>query len=455
MINKMKEDKLEKIINLAERRGFVMKSYEIYGGLRGFYDFGPLGVLLKNKIKQLWLKDILNMGNIYLIETPIIGPRILYEASGHIENFYDRLVECKKCHNRFREDHLLKGEYGEVKIKDNKALCPLCEGELTEPRNFNLMFKTYVGPVEELSTESYLRPETAQGIFINFKNILNSMRAKLPFGIAQIGKSFRNEITPKNFIFRIREFEQMEIEFFVKPEENERWFEFWVEKRFNWYTNFLGIKKENLIKHIQTEDELAHYAKAAIDIYYKFPFGEDEIEGIANRTDYDLKRHMDYSKEDLTYFDEERKEKIIPYVIEPSAGVERILLALLCDAYDEDEILSEKEEKEKRIVLRFKPWIAPIQVAIFPLLSNRDNLVKKAREIYEHLKNHFIVFYDESGSIGRRYRRQDEIGTPYCITVDFQTLEDNTVTIRDRDTTNQERINIEELINYLKEKLER
>ncbi|MEO0118883.1 MAG: glycine--tRNA ligase, partial [candidate division WOR-3 bacterium] len=368
------------------------------------------------------------------------------------ENFYDRLVECKSCHKRFREDHLLKGEYGEIEIKDNKALCPLCKGELTEARNFNLMFKTFVGPVEELASESYLRPETAQGIFINFKNILNSMRAKLPFGIAQIGKSFRNEITPKNFIFRIREFEQMEIEFFVKPEEDEKWFNFWVEKRFNWYINVLGIKKENLLKHIQKKDELAHYAKEAVDIYYKFPFKEDEIEGIANRTDYDLKRHMEYSKKDLSYFDEETKKKIIPYVIEPSAGVERILFALLCDVFDEDEIPNEKGEPEKRIVLRFKPIISPIEIAIFPLLSNRENIVKKSREVYQLLKNKFITIYDESGSIGRRYRRQDEIGTPYCITIDFQTLEDNTVTIRDRDTTKQIRVKIEELIDYLEDK---
>ncbi len=447
-------EKLEKIINLAERRGFVFKSYEIYGGVGGFYDFGPLGVLLKNKIKELWLKDILNMPNIYLIETPIIGPRVLYEASGHIENFYDRLVECKSCHKRFREDHLLKGEYGEIEIKDNKALCPLCKGELTEARNFNLMFKTFVGPVEELASESYLRPETAQGIFVNFKNILNSMRAKLPFGIAQIGKSFRNEITPKNFIFRIREFEQMEIEFFVRPEEDEIWFNFWVEKRFKWYTDILGIKKENLVKHIQSEDELAHYAKKAIDIYYRFPFKEDEIEGIANRTDYDLKRHMEFSKEDLTYFDEKTKTKLIPYVIEPSAGVERILFALLCDAYDEDEVPNEKGKLEKRTVLRFKPAIAPVQVAVFPLLSNRKPLIEKAKEVFGIINNSsIIVIYDETGSIGKRYRRQDEIGTPFCITIDFQTLEDNTVTVRDRDTTKQERISINEILDYLKDKL--
>lgn len=446
-------DKLEKIINLAEKRGFVYKSYEIYGGLRGFYDFGPLGVLLKNNIKKLWLKDILSMGNIYLIESSIIGPRIIYEASGHLENFYDRLVECKNCHNRFREDHLLEGEYGEIEIKDNKALCPICKGELTEARNFNLMFKTYVGPVEELASEAYLRPETAQGIFINFKNIINSMRVKLPFGIAQIGKAFRNEITPKNFIFRIREFEQMEIEFFVKPEEDEKWFEFWLNKRLNWYINYLGIKKENLTPYELSKEELAHYSKRTIDIRYKFPFGDGEIEGLANRTDYDLKRHSEYSKEDLFYFDQETKKRIIPYVIEPSAGVERIFFALLCEVYDEDEVPNEKGELEKRVVLRFKPYLAPIQVAVFPLLSNREKLLKKAKEIYDSISQNFITIFDSSGSIGRRYRRQDEIGTPFCITIDFQTLEDNTVTIRDRDSTQQIRLHLNEITNYLNEKL--
>ncbi len=446
-------NKLEKIINLAEKRGFIYKSSEIYGGLKGFYDFGHLGVLLKNNIKKLWLKDILSMGNIFLIESTIIGPRVLYEASGHLENFYDRLVECKNCHNRFREDHLLEGEYGEIEIKDNKALCPLCKGELTEARNFNLMFKTYIGPVEELASEGYLRPETAQGIFVNFKNVINSMRAKLPFGIAQIGKAFRNEITPKNFIFRIREFEQMEIEFFVNPEEDEKWFKFWLEKRLNWYIKTLGISKENIIPYELPKEELAHYSKKTVDIKYKFPFGEGEIEGIANRTDYDLKRHMEYSKEDLFYFDQEKKEKIIPYVIEPSAGVERIFFALLCEAYDEDEVPNEKGELEKRTVLRFKSYFAPIQVAVFPLLSNRKELVEKSKKIYETLSKDFSVVYDSSGSIGRRYRRQDEIGTPFCITVDFQTLEDETVTIRDRDTTQQIRININEIESYLKEKL--
>ncbi len=439
---------LEEIINICKQRGFIFPAMEIYGGLKGFYDFGPLGVLLKNKIKNLWLKEVVfKRDNIFLIESSIIGTRKVYEASGHIEAFHDPLVECKSCHHRFRADHLLKGEYGEVKLKDNKPLCPLCSGELTEQRNFNLMFKTYVGPVEELQSEAYLRPETAQGMFYNFENVLKSMRAKLPFGIAQIGKAFRNEITPKNFIFRIREFEQMELEFFVHPKEADKWFNYWVEERFNWYLK-LGFKKENLKKYVYPKEELAHYSSATIDIEYNFPFGWNELEGIANRTDYDLKRHSQYSGKDLVYFDEEKKEKITPYVIEPSVGIERLFLAILVEFYDEDIV-----EGEKRKVFRFPPFLAPIEVGVFPLLGNRKKIVEKAKEVYENLKENFIVFYDDSGSIGRRYRRQDEIGTPFGITIDFQTLEDNTVTIRDRDTTQQIRIKIEEIKNFIKEKL--
>jgi glycyl-tRNA synthetase len=438
---------LEEIINICKQRGFIFQSAEIYGGLRGLYDFGYLGVLLKNKIKNLWLKDVVfKRDNIFLIESSIIGSRKIYEASGHIESFQDPLVECKNCHNRFRADHLMKGDYGEVKIKDNKPLCPLCGGELTEERKFNLMFKTYVGPVEELASEAYLRPETAQGMFYNFKNVLNSMRAKLPFGIAQIGKAFRNEITPKNFIFRIREFEQMELEFFVRPEEADKWFDYWVKERFNWHLK-LKIKKENIRKRKYKKEELAHYSSATIDIEYRFPWGFDELEGIANRTNYDLSRHSHFSGEELVYYDEKEKKKIIPYVIEPSLGVERLFFALLWEFYDEDKI-----EGEERKVFRFPPFLAPIEVAVFPLLGNRENLVKKAKKVYELIKEDFISFYDESGSIGRRYRRQDEIGTPYCLTIDFQTLEDNTLTIRERDSTLQERIKIEEIKDYLKEK---
>ena len=439
---------LEKIISILKQRGFVFPSQEIYGGLKGVYEYGPLGVLLKNKIKNLWLKDIVfKRENIFLIESSILGLRKTYEASGHLEHFHDLLVECKNCHQRFRADHLFEGEYGEVNYKEGKALCPLCQGELTESRTFSLMFKTYVGPVEELASEAYLRPETAQGMFYNFKNILISMRPKLPFGIAQIGKAFRNEITPKNFLFRMREFEQMELEFFVKPEEAPKWFEYWVEERFNWYLK-LGFKKENLKKHVYPKEELAHYSDATVDIYYNYPFGFKEIEGIANRTNYDLKRHSEYSGEDLSYFDEEKKEKYYPYVIEPSIGVDRLLFATFIEFYDEDEV-----DGEKRNVFRFPPFLAPIEVAVFPLLGNRENLVEKAKEVYKLVKEDFIASYDENGSIGRRYRRQDEIGTPFCLTIDFQTLEDNTLTVRDRDTTKQERIRIEEIKDYLKEKL--
>ncbi len=439
---------LEEIINICKQRGFVFQSGEIYGGLRGFYDFGHLGVLLKNKIKNLWLKDVVfKRDNIFLIESSIIGLRKIYEASGHIENFQDPLVECKNCHQRFRADHLMKGDYGEVKIKDNKPLCPVCGGELTEERKFNLMFKTYVGPVEELANEAYLRPETAQGMFYNFKNVLISTRSKLPFGIAQIGKAFRNEITPKNFIFRIREFEQMELEFFVKPEEATKWFRYWVKERYNWYLK-LKISKKNIRKREYSKEELAHYSSATTDIEYKFPWGFDELEGIANRTNYDLMRHSHFSGEELVYFDDKEKKKIIPYVIEPSAGVERLFLAILLEFYDEDEI-----EGEKRKLFRFPPFLAPIEVAVFPLLGNRKELVNAAKEVYQLIKEDFIVVYDENGSIGRRYRRQDEIGTPFCLTIDFQTLEDNTLTVRDRDTTQQERVKIDDVKNYLKEKL--
>ena len=440
-------NKVEKIINIAQKRGFIFHSAEIYGGLKGFYDYAHLGVLLKNKIKNLWLKEVVfKRDDIFLVESSIIGPRKVYEASGHIESFQDPLVECKNCHNRFRADHLFRGEYGEIKLKDNKPLCPLCSGELTEERKFNLMFKTYVGPVEELASEAYLRPETAQGIFYNFKNILNSMRAKLPFGIAQIGKAFRNEITPRNFIFRMREFEQMELEFFVHPNEADKWFNYWVKERYQFYLK-LNIKKENIRKRKYSKKELAHYSQDTIDIEYKFPWGWDELEGISNRTNYDLRRHTNFSKKELVYFDEKEKEKIFPYVIEPSVGVDRLLFAILLEFYDEETV-----QNEKRIVFRFPPFLSPIEIAILPLLSNKKELIQKAQEVYRLLREDFTTFYDESGSIGKRYRRQDEIGTPFCVTIDFQTLEDNTVTVRERDSMQQVRIKINEIKDYLKNK---
>lgn len=440
--------KLEKIIQICKQRGFVFNAAEIYGGMKGFYDFGHLGVLLKNKIKDLWLKDVVfSRDNVYLVESSLIGTRKIYEASGHLKNFYDLLVECKNCHNRFRADHLLKGEYGEIKIKDNKPLCPICQGELTEQRTFNLMFKTYAGPVEELASEVYLRPETAQGIFYNFKNIATTMRTKLPFGIAQIGKAFRNEITPRNFIFRIREFEQMELEFFSYPDEAKQWFDYWVEKRFNFYLK-LGFKEKNIRQKIYSQDELAHYSSATTDIEYNFPWGFDELEGIANRTDYDLKAHNKYSGDTLFYYNEQMKSKIIPYVIEPSVGVERLFLAILLEFYDEDEI-----EGEPRRIFRFPPFLAPIEAAVFPLLGNRQELVEKAKKVYDLIRKNFNAFYDENGSIGRRYRRQDEIGTPFCLTIDYQTLTDETVTLRDRDTTQQQRIKINQITRILQNKL--
>ncbi|MCS7184153.1 MAG: glycine--tRNA ligase [Patescibacteria group bacterium] len=439
---------LEKIVNLMIRRGFVFQSAEIYGGLSGFYDFGHLGVLIKNNIKKLWLDFILKEENIFLVETSIVNPSSVFYASGHLENFYDLLVECKNCHTRFRYDHYLKGEYGKVKKDNDKYFCPLCDGILTEPKKFNLMFKTYVGSTEETSNEAFLRPETAQGIFINFENYLKKYRLKLPFGIAQIGKAFRNEITPKNFIFRIREFEQMEIEFFIHPNDHFEWVEYWTKRSLEWYINDLGLKKENLFVYSQSKEELAHYSIKTNDIYYKFPFGEDEIQGIAHRGNYDLSAHIKFSGKDLSYYDESSKEKIIPYVIEPSWGVERLFLALICDAYDEDEI-----NNEKRIVLRLSPKISPIKIAILPLLSNKEKLIKKAKEIYNYFKNYYLVYYDDSGSIGRRYRRQDEIGTPFCLTIDFQSLEDDTFTIRDRDSTQQIRIHFNDLLDYFKEKI--
>jgi glycyl-tRNA synthetase len=359
----------------------------------------------------------------------LMHPKI-WEASGHVEGFTDPLVDCKNCKLRFKADDL------------EENVCPRCGGELTEPRLFNLMFKTFMGPVENDAAVVYLRPETAQGIFVNFDNVLTSSRQKLPFGIAQIGKSFRNEITPGNFIFRTREFEQMEIEFFVTPGTDTEWYEYWAKERFNWYIN-LGIRKENLNQKEHGADQLAHYAKACVDVIYNFPFGWAELEGVANRTDYDLKQHTKYSGKELTFFDQAANEHVVPYVIEPSAGVDRSMLAFLCDAY---------EEEEDRVVLRLHPRLAPIKAAVFPLVK-RDGMPEKAREIVNMLRSHFNVFYDESGSVGRRYRRQDEAGTPYCITVDSQTAEDNTVTVRERDSMEQVRAPIAGLSQLLHDRM--
>ena len=425
--------KMEKLISLCKRRGFIFQSGEKYGGLQGFWDFGPLGVELKNNIKKAWWKKFVQeRDDVVGLDSTIITNPTVWEKSGHVEGFHDELVECKKCHYRFKKDE----------IKD--ITCPDCEGDLTEARQFNTMLKTFIGPVEDSASAAYLRPETAQNIFVNFDTVRQAMRLKLPFGIAQIGKAFRNEITPGNFIFRSREFEQMEMEFFINPKDDDKWFKQWLEARFQWYQD-LGIKKENLHQYEQKKDELAHYAKYAVDIEYDFPFGKKELEGIHNRTDYDLKAHG------LEYRDEESKQKYIPYVIETSAGVDRAALAFLLEAYEEvkgGRTTTTESNKEQEVVLRLHKDLAPYKVAVLPL-SKKDEVSKPAKELFCKLQKHWMVTYDEVASIGRRYRRQDEIGTPYCVTYDFDSNEDNKVTVRDRDTMKQERVEIKELVNYL------
>jgi len=432
----VKNNRMDKIISLCKRRGFIFQSSEIYGGISSCWDYGPLGAELKNNIRQFWWQSMVYWrDDIEGIDASIIMHPRVWEASGHVEKFVDPLVDCKRCKRRFKADEL----EGDV--------CPECGGELTEVRQFNLMFKTHIGPVEDEASIAFLRPETAQGIYVNFQNVLRSSRRKIPFGIAQIGKAFRNEITPGNFIFRTREFEQMEMQYFVKPGTDEEWLERWKEERLNWYIK-LGIKKNKLRFHEHTPEERPHYAKAAYDIQYEFPFGWQEIEGIHNRTDYDLSRHSSFSGKDLSYFDDTTRERYIPYIIETSAGVDRTLLTCLVDAYDEEEV-----EGELRVVLRFSPRIAPIKAGIFPLVK-RDGMPEVAQKITRELRRYFKVFYDEGGAIGRRYRRQDEIGTPFGITVDSQTLRDQTVTIRERDSMKQERFPIDRLVEVLREKIE-
>ncbi len=423
---------MDKLVSLCKRRGFIFQSSEIYGGLSSAWDYGPLGVELKKRIQNFWWREMTQLNdNIVGIDAAIMMHPRVWEASGHVENFTDPLVDCKKCKKRFRADQI-----PEENLKNH--VCPECGGELTEPRQFNLMFKTHIGPVEDDSSIVYFRPETAQGIYVNFKNVLQTSRLKIPFGIAQVGKAFRNEITTKNFIFRTCEFEQMEMQFFIHPSEDEKWFEYWKQKRFEYYIK-LGIKKENLRFHQHGPDELAHYAKKAFDIQYNFPFGWKELEGIHNRTDYDLRRHIEYSGKDLTYLDDQTRERYIPYIIETSAGLTRTVLVVLSDAYDEEVV-----EGETRVVLRLHPLVAPITVAVFPLVK-KDGLSELAREIERGLREHFSTFYDQGGAIGRRYRRQDEIGTPYCVTVDYQSKEDKTVTLRFRDSMEQIRVKIEEI----------
>jgi len=438
---------MEKIVSFCKRRGFIFQSSEIYGGVEAFWDYGPLGSLLKNNIKQEWLKNFVQTReNIVLIDTPTIMHPKTWEASGHIKNFTDPLIECKNCHSRFRADH----------ITENR--CPKCGGkDFTSPKQFNLMFKTFLGPVEDELHIAYLRPETAQSMFTDFALVQESMRLKIPFGIAQIGRSFRNEITTGNFTFRSREFEQTEIEYFVKPGEDEKVFEEWVD---DWekFIIGLGIKKENLRRYEHKKEDLSHYSKRTVDIEYKFPFGWSELTGIANRTNYDLSQHSKFSGKELVYFDEETKEKYVPFVIEPSLGIDRLLLALLVDGYQEvkgGRSNTTEAVKETEVVLKLDRKLAPIKAAVLPLVKNKPEIVKKAKEVYQLLKPYFMCQYDEVGSIGRRYRRQDEIGTVFCLTCDFETLEKGDVTIRDRDTMKQERVKISDLIGVLKEKLEK
>jgi glycyl-tRNA synthetase len=428
---------MDKIVNLCKRRGLVFPASDIYGGLGSTWDYGPAGVELKRNVKEAWWRDTVQSRNDVIgLDSAILQHPRIWEASGHLQNFTDPLVDCKNCKQRFRADHV------------DGTRCPECGGELTEARQFNLMFKTFVGPVEDTASTIYLRPETAQGIFCNFANLLDTQRVKLPFGVAQTGKSFRNEITPGNFIFRTREFEQMEMEFFVRPDpvEELKWFEYWVDARFQWYVKY-GINPSHLRLRPHSPDELSHYSRGTTDIEYLYPFGWGELEGIARRGSFDLEQHAQYSGKDLSYFDEESRSRFQPWVVEPAAGVDRAMLAFLLDAYDEDIV-----EGEERIVLRLDPRLAPIKVAVFPLLR-KGGQPEKAHNVRELLQRYFTVAYDQAGSIGRRYRRMDEIGTPFGVTIDHQTMQDDTVTVRNRDTTEQVRIPIAGLVPALIERI--
>ncbi len=480
---------MEKLVSLCKRRGFVYQSSEIYGGLNGAWDYGPLGVELLRNIKDAWWTDMTYRSNVEGIDAAILMHPRVWEASGHVENFTDPMVDCKKCNARYRVDLLLEdlsvkkqkevlreidgqrfqgqqrdevieAEFRKLADASAEAIvrhlpCPTCgnKGTFTDARKFNLMFKTFVGPLEDSSAVVYLRPETAQGIFVNFLNVQGASRQKLPFGIAQIGKAFRNEINTKNFLYRTREFEQMEMQFFVKPGTDDHWFEYWREQRMRWFIDF-GMNKDKLQWHRHEPGKLAHYAKDAYDIEYAFPFGWGEIEGVHNRTDFDLSRHEQFSGKGLKYFDEETKEKFTPYIIETSAGASRSFMAFLVDAYAEEEAPTAEGAMETRVVMKLHPRLSPIKAAVFPLV-NRAGMPEIAVKIEQDLRKRIRVFYDDSGAVGRRYRRQDEIGTPFCITVDSQTLQDQTVTVRDRDSMIQERIATEQLFPYLAEKLQR
>ena len=435
---------MEKIVALCKRRGFIFPSSEIYGGVGSTYDYGHYGVLLKTNVKAAWWRAMLQeRDDIVALDSAILQHPRTWEASGHLASFTDPLVDCRTCKQRFRADHLDVLQCGR---KPSLHPGEFEECDLTEARQFNLMFKTFMGPVEDTASVVYMRPETAQGIFVNFKNVRTTSRQKIPFGIAQIGKSFRNEITPGNFLFRTREFEQMEMEFFVRPGEDDTWFDYWTAARLEWYVR-LGIRRENLRLRPHGADELAHYAKGCADVEYNFPIGWSELEGIANRTDFDLRRHSEYSGKDLRHFDEETREHYFPYVIEPAAGADRATLAFLVDAYDED-----VADGEPRSVLRLHPALAPIKAAVFPLLR-KDGQPEKARLVYDLLREHLAVDYDQAGAIGRRYRRQDEVGTPFGITIDHQTMQDDTVTLRDRDSMGQIRLPIDRLAVELRQRL--
>lgn len=457
-MKKEQNNKMEKIVSLCKRRGFVYPGSEIYGGLANTYDYGPLGSELKNNIKQAWWKYFVqDREDMTGIDGGIISSAKVWEASGHVQNFKDALIECKKCHHRFRPDKIINPNAqipmtNQIPNPKSEILkCPDCGGDFTEPKVFSGLFKTVIGPVEKEGILAYLRPETAQNIFVNYKNILSSTNVKIPFGIGQIGKAFRNEVTAGNFIFRTLEFEQMEIEYFIPPTSG--WnaiFEDWL-KYIHGFMDIIGLNPKNMVDHEIAKKELAFYSKRTIDMEYQFPFGQDELWAIAYRTDYDLAQHQKASGESMEYFNEETNSKYIPHVIEPTFGIDRTLLAMLGEAYDEEKL----EDGETRIVLHLKPSMAPYKVAIFPLLKNKPDLVGKAKEIYIDLKKNFNAFWDDRGNIGKRYRYQDEIGTPYCVTVDFDSLEKGTVTVRDRDSMKQEVVNIGELKKWLEEKLNR
>ncbi|MFA5885762.1 MAG: glycine--tRNA ligase [Acidimicrobiia bacterium] len=434
---------MDRVVNLAKRRGLVFPSSEVYGGFRSTWDYGPLGVLLKRNVKDAWWRSMVQLrDDIVGLDAAILMAPKVWEASGHVATFTDPLVDCRSCKERFRADQL-----------PDSGACPNCgaKDSFTEARQFNLMFKTFVGPVEDDASIAYLRPETAQGIFVNFANVQTTTRKKPPFGIAQIGKSFRNEITPGNFIYRTREFEQMEMEFFVPPEEGAKWFEYWCQERMTWYRD-LGIPDDRLRLRPHEESELSHYSTGTADVEFMYPWGWGELEGIANRTDYDLTQHSEFSGQDLSYFDQENDRRYIPHVIEPAAGADRATLAFLLAAYEEEEVPDAKGGTDKRVLLRLDPRLAPIKVAVLPLSKN-EQLVPLADEIAGSLRKHFMIDVDLAGSIGKRYRRQDEVGTPLCVTIDFDSLDDRAVTVRDRDTMKQERVAIPELLPLLHERL--